>query len=52
MSDLSSASYVKSPKLTIQQELDRNDRIGDKYNKVFDHKMKKAKAEYDNQIQQ
>ena len=51
-SDVSSASYVKQPKLSVQQELDRNDRISDKYNRVFDQKMKKAKAEYDNQIQQ
>jgi hypothetical protein len=49
-SDVSSASYVKQPKLSVQQELDRNDRISDKYNRVFDQKMKKAKAEYDNQI--
>ena len=48
MSDLSTASYVKAPKLTVQQELDRNDRIGDKYNRIFDQKMKKAKGEYDN----
>jgi hypothetical protein len=38
--------------LTIQQELERNDRIAEKYNRVFDQKMKKAKLEYDNQIQE
>ena len=52
VSDISTASFVKLPKLSVQQELDRNDRISDKYNRVFDQKMKKAKAEYDNQIQQ
>ena len=52
VSDISTASFVKPPKLSVQQEFDRNDRISDKYNRVFDQKMKKAKAEYDNQIQQ
>lgn len=36
--------------ISYQQEVMRNEMIGDKYNQIFDTEMKKAKADFDGQI--
>lgn len=38
--------------ITYQQEVMRNEMIGEKYNQIFDTDMKKAKADFDHQIRQ
>lgn len=40
------------PKLSSDEELERDEAIGYKYNKIFDQKMKKAKAKLDNKVNQ
>ena len=34
-------------RISYQEEQERNERVGDKYNSVFDTEMKKAKADFD-----
>lgn len=43
---------VVSIHMNREQEFERNEYIGDKYNQIFDQYMKKAKAKLDTQIRQ
>ena len=59
--DMKKKSYIPGKKngsprrttpmrISYQEEQERNERVGDKYNQVFDTEMKSAKADFDQQI--